>query len=241
MISTRRRSLERRSCTPFRTASHDLPPTVGSAQATRRHPKGSPYCCCLPALTRFEVFRRVGPRRQRYLPLAGSGNSTLEGEFNPAVAGCRHARMNARAPLAPHLARPGQWYRRQSILSNGEHTRQEARSTRQEAGKCRVRNVECGMNRVTRSALCIFKAERARFELAVPFGTRALQARALGRTTLPLRADYGADYTRTMTNEQRTRSPRKQRLEQLRRIAIDQLIVDGVTARHLAVQFATAA
>ncbi len=29
-------------------------------------------------------------------------------------------------------------------------------------------------------------AERAGFEPAVPFGTRALQARALGRTTLPL-------------------------------------------------------
>jgi hypothetical protein len=35
----------------------------------------------------------------------------------------------------------------------------------------------------------------------VPFGTRALQARALGRTTLPLRAEYVANYTRTMRND----------------------------------------
>ena len=38
-------------------------------------------------------------------------------------------------------------------------------------------------------------AERAGFEPAEPFGSRALQARALGQTTQPLRAYYGADYT----------------------------------------------
>ena len=61
-------------------------------------------------------------------------------------------------------------------------------------------------------ALCDFReveAERARFELAVPFGTRALQARALGRTTLPLRAYYAANYTRTMSNDNRSNRPRQ--------------------------------
>ena len=39
-------------------------------------------------------------------------------------------------------------------------------------------------------------AERVGFEPTVPFGTRALQARALGQTTLPLpSAEYGGDYT----------------------------------------------
>ena len=32
----------------------------------------------------------------------------------------------------------------------------------------------------------VFQAERVGFEPTVPCGTRALQARALGRTTLPL-------------------------------------------------------
>jgi hypothetical protein len=49
-----------------------------------------------------------------------------------------------------------------------------------------------------RASLCTLPpelAERAGFEPAEPYGSRALQARALGRTTLPLRAYYGADYT----------------------------------------------
>jgi hypothetical protein len=38
-------------------------------------------------------------------------------------------------------------------------------------------------------------AERAGFEPAEHFCSRALQARALGQTTLPLLAYYAADYT----------------------------------------------
>ena len=43
--------------------------------------------------------------------------------------------------------------------------------------------------------LSAIEAERVGFEPTVPFGTRALQARALDQTTQPLQVYYGADYT----------------------------------------------
>ncbi len=64
---------------------------------------------CLPLLPPGPggVHRPLPRRTQSSAPLGrGSPNVPhLEGEFDPAIAGCGY-----RAPLAPHLARPGSFY-----------------------------------------------------------------------------------------------------------------------------------
>src|SRR5439155_12868353 len=63
--------------------------TAGSGQASPRHPPGSAKGCCVPALTRFAVRRRVGPDLQRPAPSAASDLAGLRRGFSPASSGSR--------------------------------------------------------------------------------------------------------------------------------------------------------
>ncbi len=100
------------SCTPRRTRKPDFSRLAGSNQALPRHPGVSPYRCCLPALAGFEGSCRAGPDLQHHLAEADSNPRALRWGIRPRVERISGAAKAAKAPLAPHLARP-----------RGNHTR----------------------------------------------------------------------------------------------------------------------
>ncbi len=95
------------SCTPRRTRKPDFSRLAGSNQALPRHPGVSPYRCCLPALAGFEGSCRAGPDLQHHLAEADSNPRALRWGIRPRVERISGAAKAAKAPLAPHLARPG--------------------------------------------------------------------------------------------------------------------------------------
>ena len=95
------------SCTPRRTRKPDFSRLASSNQALLRHPGVSPYRCCLPALAGFEGSCRAGPDLQRHLAEADSNLRALRWGIRPRVERISGAAKAAKAPLAPHLARPG--------------------------------------------------------------------------------------------------------------------------------------
>jgi hypothetical protein len=166
------------SCTPRRTRQPDLPRLASSNQALLRHPGVSPYRCCLPALAGFEGSCRAGPDLQRHLAEADSNPRALRWGIRPRVERISGATKAAKAPLAPHLARPGEMIPEPPKNANG---RGFARRL------CRL----CwppGARTRGPPGVSHLLAERAGFEPALDFSKHALQACALGRTTLPLQS-----------------------------------------------------
>ncbi len=94
------------SCTPRRTRKPDFSRLASSNQALPRHPGVSPYRCCLPALAGFEGSCRAGPDLQHHLAEADSNPRALRWGIRPRVERISGATKAAKAPLAPHLARP---------------------------------------------------------------------------------------------------------------------------------------
>ena len=154
------------SCTPRRTRKPDFSRLASSNQALPRHPGVSPYRCCLPALAGFEGSCRAGPDLQHHLAEADSNPRALRWGIRPRVERISGAAKAAKAPLAPHLARP-----------RGNHTRTTQK-----------RKWLGGRPPTWPPGVSHLSAERAGFEPALDFSKHALQACALDRTTLPLQS-----------------------------------------------------
>ena len=123
-----------------------------------RHPRGTAYGCFLPDLTKFAGSRRAGPDLP-YHPM-------------PAVT-------QALSPLGGIRSRYG-GLRVQGTASSPSSTT----GPMLPQGRRNVKSGQPPTNFDGCPGECV--AERVGFEPTVPFGTRALQARALGRTMLPL-------------------------------------------------------